>query len=402
MPDYRYRSLKSDGTVLRGRIEAADARDAWQRLAGKGLSPFELTPVETIALPGLGRVMKRRAGNKARARYVRQLATLLDAGMPLLDAMESMARSGYPDLRTASGEIRKALRAGERLSAAFEAHLPAFPHYVARLTELGEATGELPRTLADAATRMEQQVALKSEIRSALTYPAFLAVAGVAITVFMFLVVVPRFETLIGDNRDNLPLISVLVLSASAVFREHVLLFGIAAAGLVAGAVSIARAPGARERVRGLLDRLPLVGLFLRRAELADWTRTMGVALKNGADLITAFDLSARAVRSPVFRQGLIEARRALRAGEPLDEAVGNAIALDRTFTDLLRTGRQAAALDRMLLFIADILDDESRERAKRLTTLAEPIAIVLIALVVGTLVVAILLAMTSLYEFNL
>ncbi|GEQ99014.1 hypothetical protein JCM17844_26510 [Iodidimonas gelatinilytica] len=270
------------------------------------------------------------------------------------------------------------------------------------MAELGEQTGGLADALSDAAQRMEQEEALRREIRSALTYPAFLAATGVAITIFMFLVVVPQFEAMIGDDYSKLPLISKMVLSASAVFRTHTLAIGIGAIVLLSGVLGFTRSRDARARFKALLDRTPVVGPFLRRAQLANWARTMGIAMRNGAPLLAAFDLAARSVTSPAFSQGLKEARRAVRAGEPLDEALSNGVALDPTFTDLLRTGRQAAALDRMLVFMSDILDDDARERAKRITALAEPVAILLISLVVGTLVVGIVLAMTSLYQFEI
>ncbi|MBB4212092.1 general secretion pathway protein F [Rhodothalassium salexigens DSM 2132] len=402
MAEFRHKSLKADGGVMAGRIEAASDRDAFARLQEKGLDPFEIKPVAGAGRGGLAARLRRGPSAKERARWVRQLATLLAAGLPLMEAMDSMGRGGHPQLRDQSRALRQSLRAGERLSTALAQHMPDLPDYVARLAELGEGTGALAGALGDAATRMEQQNALRGEIRSALTYPAFLAGTGVLITLFMFTVVVPRFEKLIGDNTDNLPFLSRLVLSSSALFRDHVWVVGLALAAALVGGVGAVRSPRVRRQTRELLDKTPLIGPFLARADLANWARTMGVAMTNGADLLTAFDLASRAVSSPAFAQGLREARRAVRAGQPLDEALAEGVALDATFTDLVRTGRQAAAMDRMLLFISDILDDEARERAKRLTTLAEPVAILLIALVVGTLVLGIVLAMTSLYDFNM
>ncbi|MGF1605622.1 MAG: type II secretion system F family protein [Rhodothalassiaceae bacterium] len=400
MAEFKHKSLKADGAVESGVVEALDERDAYRKLRDKGLDPFELALRPAGGQTGL-RLFQRGPSGKDKARYVRQLATLLSAGLPLLEAIDSMARGGHPQLQARSRAVRQSLRAGERLSSALDKHMPDLPDYVARLAELGESTGTLSQALGDAAGRLERQQAMRGEIRSALTYPAFLAVTGVVITLFMFYFVVPRFEVLIGDNRDTLPLISVIILSVSAIVREHGPWLVAVAAALGAGLVSALRSETGRRRLFLALDRTPLIGPFLRRAELGDWARTMGIALKNGASLMAAFDLAARAVRGPAFADGLREARRAVRAGTPLDEALDEHVQMDPTFTDLLRTGRQAAALDDMLLFISDILDEEARERAKRLTSLAEPLAIVLISLVVGALVLGIVLAMTSIYQFD-
>ncbi|GAK33543.1 type 4 fimbrial assembly protein PilC [alpha proteobacterium Q-1] len=401
MADYKHKSIKVDGVVLSGRIEAGSKREAWQKLKDKGLEPFRIEAVGRSSLPFAG-LFRKKLKNKARARYIRQMATLLSAGLPLLECMDSLSRNGHPVLRARSLAMRRGLRAGERLSQTFATHMADFPPYVAQLAELGEQTGAIADALSDAANRMEQEEALRRDIRGALTYPAFLAATGLVITIFMFVVVVPQFEAMIGDDRDKLPLISKMVLGGSALFRDNTLVLGLSAFALIAAALHIGRSRPARARFFALLDRLPVLGPFLRRAQLANWARTMGVAMRNGAPLLTAFDLAARAVTSPSFSQGLIEARRGVRAGEPLDEALANGVALDPTFTDLLRTGRQAAALDQMLLFMSNILDDDARERAKKITALAEPVAILLISMIVGTLVIGIVLAMTSLYQFEI
>lgn len=126
MADYKHKSMKSDGVVLTGRIEAANERDAYRKLVEKGLEPFFIKPATTTGLPFLGR-LTNRLNAKARARYVRQMATLLAAGLPLLDCMESLSRNGHPELRARSLKIRQGLRAGERLSQAIAANMPDFP-----------------------------------------------------------------------------------------------------------------------------------------------------------------------------------------------------------------------------------------------------------------------------------
>ena len=241
MSDFRYKCRKDDGTVLQGTISAVDERTAFHLLKDKGLAPFELTPLSSSGLDKLFRNRTRSPNGKARARYIRQMATLLVAGLPLLEAMDSLQSSAEGGLAEASGKIAQDLRQGARLSAAITKQLPTFPIYVSQLAELGEATGNLPTALGDAAARMEQQEALKSEIQSALTYPAFLAATGVVITLFMFFFVVPRFDALLAQGQGELPLLSQIVLGSARVAREYPLIGLGSVAALVLGAGVLVR-----------------------------------------------------------------------------------------------------------------------------------------------------------------
>lgn len=401
MAKYKYKALDRNAVTVRGEIEAASEHEAFEQLQRRRLDAFELT-----SLSAQTQLFARQKKAKPRelARYIRQLATLLSAGVTLLEALASLSKSNaHPALSEASKRIRKNLRAGERLSVTMEKHLPNLPRYVPRLAELGEATGQSAKALTDAAERMEYDDAMRSEVRTALSYPLFLASIGSLIVFLLFLFVVPRFDSIIAGNRENLPLMSRLVIAGGVGLKENLtqvlISFGIIAAAII----FTVRSQKLRSALRSAAERMPLIGPVLIQSDMGGWARTMGMALDNGADILSALQLGELGLRSPRLRAAMRVVRAEIRAGRNIDEVLDENIPdFDPLTIDLIRTGRTSGGLADMLLFVGQTQEAETKELTKRLSTLAEPIAILTIAAIVGTIVISIVLAMTSVYDFGL
>lgn len=385
---------------MRGVVDAVSQSAAYDKIQARSLDIFKLAKLsENMQIF----TKQGKAKRKDMARYIRQLATLLNAGVTLLDALKSLSKSNaHPALASASHAIRKDLRAGLRLSNAMETHLPALPPYVARLAELGEATGQSAKALTDAADRMEYEDGLRAEIRTALSYPVFLSVVGSLIVFLLFLFVVPRFGALVGSNADNMPAMSKLVISIGTGLRDNLVITLVGFGALVGGLVFVTRQQQARSQVRSFFEGMPVIGPVLIQSELGSWARTVGIALDNGADLLSALRLGQFGLRSARLRRGFDSARVDIRAGRNIDEVLAETVPdFDPLAIDLIRTGRTSGGLADMLLFIGETQEKEARELSKRLATLAEPIAILVIAGIVGTVVISIVMAMTSLYDFG-
>jgi len=401
MSTFKYKAIDRAGISVKGQIEATSEDAAIERLKARRLSVFKITE-QSPQIEIFSR--NRKAKPKDMARYIRQLATLLNAGVTLLDALASLSKSNaHPLLAEASKNIRMDLRAGERLSSAMEKHLPKLPRYVPRLAELGEETGKSAKALTDAAERMEFEDDMRSDIRSALAYPVFLTVVGSIIVFLLFLFVVPKFDELIGDNKENLPFMSRFVINLGSGLRENLIPTLIVMGALVAGGTYIATNEKLRSAFRTRLEDLPIIGPVLIQADLGGWARTVGIALDNGADMLSALKLGEYGMRSARLKRELETSRREIRAGRNIDEVLEeNVPDFDPLTIDIVRTGRTSGGLANMLLFVGDTQEKETRTLAKQLTSLAEPIAILTISAIVGTIVISIVLAMTSLYDFAL
>lgn len=395
---FRYKGFRADGGIVEGRVSAADEADAVSQLAARRVTPFELKPEEAAQ-----RFERKKARAVDRARFLRQLAMLARAGAPLLSCFDSLIEDEpCREIAEQTRLVRADLRGGSRLSAALIRRMPDLPDYAPRLVELGEATGSLPERLSEISSQLEADLASAAEIRSALAYPAFLAFAGAAAVMFIFTVVVPRFSTLLADSRGEIPVLSRIVLTIGEFAGAHVLpiILGVAASALVAA--RLAAAPAIRRQLTALAFAMPVMGGFLSAADTARWARVCGTALAAGAGLIDALALAERGVRSPRRKAGLAEVRRAVRAGAMFEQALRAHTDIDAMTINLVRTGRLSGDLPAMLLFVAETGEAKARNLAKRLTALAEPLAIAFIASIIGLVVISLVLAMSSLYEFSI
>jgi len=354
---FKYKALDGNGHTVSGVLETDTYEAAVRSLLSRRLEVFQIGEVSQKTN---FYILNKRVKHNDLARYVRQLATLLS-----------------------------------------EKHLPALPRYVPRLAELGESTGQSAKALSDAAERMEYEESMRSEIRTALSYPMFLMVIGGVIVFLLFLFVVPRFDALIGNNRDNLPTISKVVMGVGAGLKENVVsVLAIMFGGVIGGAY-VVRNQNLRERLRSVVENTPIIGPILTQADLGGWSRTIGIALDNGADLLSALKLGEFSIQSKRLRSRLQDARTEIRAGRNIDDVLQENIPdFDPLTIDLIRTGRASGSLADMLLFVGKTQENETREMTKRVAALAEPVAILGIALIVGTIVISIVLAMTSLYDF--
>ncbi|MEH6488023.1 type II secretion system F family protein [Hyphomonas oceanitis] len=395
MVNFKYSALDSLGQNVNGQLEARDENSAFSTLIGRGLSPISVQ----ARTEGLGLSRLKRIRPKDLAMMTRQIAVLLSAGISLTETMSSLANgASHPALAERAGRVRASLRAGERFSACLLREFPTLPPYVPQMAELGEATGRLGPALMEAADQFDYDQEIASEVRSALTYPLFLLCAGSVIVSIMFVFVVPRFADLVSQSNASVPTISKWVIGFSMWFSTHWLLAIIGAAML--GGLFYWGVRSMKGGLAGIAEHIPIIKKYQAVSTLARWCRILGGALQQGSGIMPALELAERGVNAPQLRAGLAAARTSVRGGEGLDEAIARNIpGFDSVAIDMIRTGRTSGQLADMMLFAAEIYRRETQERTKKLTALVEPLAIVSISLIVGTIVISIVLAMTSLYE---
>jgi type II secretory pathway component PulF len=397
MARYIYKALNQDGTEVSGRHESGSKEAAFEELSERGLFPLTITSPTNQR----SRLFSKGITRKLLTQTMRQLATLISAGVPLHEAIESLRRSdAHPELAERAARLSQHLRRGEPLSSGLREHFKELPDYVSSLVDLGTETGHLADTLRDAADRMAADDKLASDLRSALAYPAALGLIGFVIIFLMFLFVIPRFGTLIDRSGADIPAVSRMVIQTGVWMQAN---WVIVIAGLISSIVLL-RWLVRRNRtlMRRIAMRLPGIGGVLRRADLAIWARTMGVALANGASLMTALNLAERATKGADFSAELAGVRRAVRSGEDLGDAFATNVSIsDPLLIDLLQTGKKSGTMDKMLLLAAENYEDEMAAATKQLTSIAEPVAILMLSVVVGGLVISIVMAMTSLYQFD-
>jgi general secretion pathway protein F len=393
---FAYRALDRNGADVQGRIEATGDVDALRMLSAQGLTPLEVRAAARWT--GGASMPRRRVRLSDCAQLLQELGTLLKGGVALGEALPSLAEAYRGTaLEVPLAGMDQAVRGGMHLSQAIrEARLP-LPGYALALIEAGEASGQMSSALEDIHRQMAYESVVRQEIRNALTYPAILVLAGLAAILIVFVGVVPRFAGLLRNSRADVPEISRWVIEAGLFAKGHLLAIGLlAAAAAMAAAVALGQ-PAVRGRLLDRLSRFRLTRDWILPAETGRWATLFSTLLANRVPLLEALRLSRDLVGLSSVRRHLDDALREVRRGRALSAIFAEQGWLGPTQVNLIRVGERSGQLPRMLQSLGELQTDMARQRVKRLLTLLEPAAILLIGVVIGFIMVAVMLAITSL-----
>ena len=396
--DFNYQAANAQGQVLSGHISAADEREAMRLLQQQNLTPIE------INADSAGRVSvsssNKQASSQDKTLAIQELSTLLNAGVPLAESVDSIsvAHAGTA-IGVAFARALAALRSGERFSDSLRAMELNLPVYVYQLAAAGEMTGKLGASLESAVAQMQYEDRMRQEMRNALTYPAILVFSGIAATLLVFIVVVPKFASLLKGNTANVPWISKWVIGTGMFVQSHLLWVGLGTLMLVMGATYAMRSPSMRARTYESLTRVPLLGQWIIETETGRWAAMLSALLASKVPIITAMELALAGVNVSALRNSLQQVLREVRGGTRFADALATNRALGATGINLVRVGERSGELAPMLRALSTLYENAGRDRMKRFLLLLEPIAILVIGTVIGVIMVAIMLAVTSMND---
>ncbi|MGQ9685186.1 MAG: type II secretion system F family protein [Thiobacillaceae bacterium] len=323
--------------------------------------------------------------------FTRQLATMLKAGVPLLQAFDIAARShANPALQRLLGEIKGDVEAGTSMSQAFRKHPKYFDGLYCNLVYAGEQAGILDGVLDRIATYKEKMLALKGKIKSALFYPVIVIVIAFIITAGIMLFVIPAFKDLYGQSGADLPALTALVLHISDVFTEWwYLIFG----GIIAAIVGVMQALRRSPRLRALVDRwslqAPVFGPLIEKATVARWSRTFSSMFAAGVPMVEALDSVAGAAGNAVFAEATQKIRNDVSTGASLAASLQSAKVFPNMLIQMVAIGEESGSLDTMLTKVADYYEREVDEAVAGLSSLMEPMIMVILGTIIGTIVIA-------------
>lgn len=398
---FEYQAIDGAGKLVSGQITARSQRDAHRALEARSLMPVSLATAKAV----IARRRLFQGGPSARddALLMQQMALLLCAGIPLLDAVVSLKNQGlHPAYVESLTLIDRRLRAGEAFAPTLAAAFPQLPGYFGQLAAAGEATGRLGPALQDGVTQLNYDLLVRQEMRNALTYPAILVVTGLAAVMFIFIIVVPRFSAMLKGKTDQLPFISRFVLEMGMALNNSKMLISVLAALAAAGIIYLSRQAKFRRKFRQWLDRVPLVGSWLLESELARWGSMLSTMLANGVDLIRGLQFARESVDLERLHLKLGQVSKQVRGGQSLSAAIAAQDIFTPTAVSLIQVGETSGELATLLKSMADLYANSGRQRMKRFLIMLEPIAILMIGGVIGGIVAAIMLAITSVNQVSL
>lgn len=394
MPVFEYEALNGAGKPIRGIIDAESARIARIKLRGQGVYPTEVRE-ETLAAAEQTSFLTlfRRVGVKDLARASRQLATLMEAGIPLTSSLSALIEQmGNPALRKIFTQIRERVREGSSLADGLSLHPRLFSSLFIGMVRAGEVSGTLALTLGRWADFSEHQVALRQRTQTALIYPVFMFVIGLGVLFFLMAFVVPTVTKIFSDVGQALPLPTVLLITISHFLSRF---WWAIVGGIFIFALWLKRyldsESGAQVWDR-LKWKLPLAGGLHRKSAIARWSRTLGTLLHGGLPLLQALEISQGVTGNRLLAQALAKARERIREGEEMTFALKQSTLFPSMVLEMIAVGEKSGEMGKMLEKVARTLEDEVEAELRSLMSLLEPLMILVMGVGVGFIALSILL----------
>ncbi|HRJ48699.1 MAG TPA: type II secretion system F family protein [Opitutaceae bacterium] len=401
MPRYHYQAIEvATGRQRAGVMDGPQAEAVMNALKARGLAPTKLELQADAAKPAVKRsrftlTLGRPVSPQQLAVFTRQLAMLTRAGVPLVRALEILGRQERnPAFRPVLEDLIEGIRGGGTFSDGLRRHPRIFDRLYVNMVRAGESGGVLEAVLARLAQFLEQGVQVRGRLKAAMTYPAIIVVVASAIVLGLITFVVPRFEAIFAGTLKGqaLPALTQFVLGVSRLLKEQTLLVGGFAVGvwLLIG-LAARTEPGGRWLDRWKL-RVPLLGEVLLKAAVARFARTFGTLLASGVPMLQALAIA----RDTAGNTHIAAAIQAVHDRVKEGDGIAGPLRATRIFPDMapsmIEVGEETGALPEMLGRVADSYDEEVDRTVAALTTLIEPLMIVLMAVMVGTIVIALFL----------
>ncbi|PZT00944.1 type II secretion system protein GspF [Stenotrophomonas maltophilia] len=386
---FDYQAANAQGRIEKGQLDADSPRGARQLLRGRGLTPVQVSAARSAGT-GWG---ARRLSASELAWATRQLASLLAASLPLEAALSAVIEQAErPHVAQALTAVRADVRAGQRLTVALAARPRDFPPIYRALVGAGEDSGDLARVMERLADYIEERNALQAKVLTAFIYPAAISLVSVAIVIFLLSYVVPQVVTAFVQARQTLPMLTQVMLAASAFVRSWGMWVGLGIAALVVAWRLALRRPELRLRWDAMLLRLPMVGRFVLGVNSARFASTLAILLDAGVPLLRALEAARQTLGNALLARCADDVSARVREGA----ALGFALKVQKVYPPILvhlvasgeKTGSLAPLLDRA----AQTISREIERRAMALTALLEPTMILVMGGVVLTIVLAVLM----------
>ena len=402
MPVYQYQGYRNDGGAATGIVDAENIKVARLKLRKEGVYPTNVieqgqpsTRAQTQSLATSGRSLGRSSTLTANdlALLTRQFATLLVAGLPLVEALGVLVdQSEKKPIKALLADIREQIRGGKALSAVLETYEKDFSPIYVHMVRAGEASGALDQILFRLAEFLEKQQALRTKVTNAMLYPVIMLVIGTVILFFLITFVVPKITQVFAQQKQALPWPTVALMSTSQFFSDYWMVL----VGLVVGGLYATRRFIRTGRGRMVADRLtlklPLIGEVARMVSISRLTSTLSTMLASGVQLLEALDVSKRVMNNRVLEETVESARQNIREGETIADPLKRSGEFPALVTHMIAVGERSGDMEEMLRRVSHIYDGEVERVITRLTSLMEPIMILVMGVIVFFIVVAILL----------
>lgn len=421
MPKFHYIALDQNGQESAGVIDCASEGDAINQLRSQQLYPTQVvqegkgdtSAIKKRASKATAKAGKGKGGGKAAGAakvkgktlmiFTRQLATLIDSGLPLLRGLTVLGRQEpNPIMQRTINTLADSVQTGSTFSESLQQYPKIFNKLYVNMVKAGELGGVLEIVLNRLAEYQEKAQKLKNKIVAAMVYPIIVMCIAVAIMVFLMLVIVPKFEKIFEDmlgSKDKLPALTKAVIGFSRWMGANFPYLLIIAAVIFIGWKIFASTKGGRRTIDRFKLKMPLFGDVQRKTAISRFTRTLGTLVTSGVPILQALNITRETAGNSVVSDAINKVHDAVKEGESMVAPLESSQVFPPMVISMVDVGEETGQLPEMLLKIADVYEDEVDNSVSALTSLLEPLMIVMLALVVGVIVMALFLPLIQVIQ---
>ncbi|UOQ47290.1 type II secretion system F family protein [Gracilibacillus caseinilyticus] len=395
---YQYRGRTVQGKFKKGKVKAESEKDVIRLMAAEGVTIFEVKPLDSVLYKDItiGKPVKL----KEFVIFLRQLATLIESGIPIIDSIEILAeQTSNKAFALVLNAINEDLQEGNGLSEAMSQHSKFFPELLTRMVYAGEVSGNLDEILDNMASYYEKQYALRQKIKTALAYPLFVSIFAVVITLFLLVYIVPIFTNLFSSFGESLPIYTVIVLRISEVIQQIWWALLLLVVLIIVLWKIMMRSESFTFRIDEIKLRLPVIGSFLQKSQITRMSQTLSTLLNSSVPILQSVQITEKIVDNRLIAQVLHNSHHALERGQSMASAMQSHTVIPPMVIQMIAVGERTGSLDKMLFKIADFYEKELDDASDKLKALIEPILIVILAVIVGAIVLAIVIPMFSIFD---
>ncbi len=396
MPIFKYLVKNKQGENIKGKVEAVSRAQAVSTLIGRDLFVIDVSPLNQST--GL---FSKLSNNKVKfeelVNFTRQLATMINAGLPLATALSILEEQSKTEMAKLTGNLLKDVEGGLSFSTALDKYRENFSRIYVQLVRAGEMGGVLDEVLNRLAITMEKEKDFRAKTKGAMVYPIIIVLAMIAVAIVMMVAVVPKLTTMYQDFGAELPVATKVLMNISGFFVKFwwVVVFILGIIGLAIRGFK--KTPQGDLTINTLILKLPIIGVLQQKIVLTDFTRTLSLLLGAGVSLLEALDVVASAIGSAVYRNQLKEVNKQVEKGVTLSDAIAHYENFPAILFQMIAVGEETGKLDEILGKISEYFEKESEYAIKNLTTAIEPMIMILLGLGVGFIVIAIIMPIYSL-----
>ena len=400
MPIYGYRAADPSGKEVRGTLSAENPTKVIAALRKENLLPISVQEQNAMSRDLSLGFLQKKPKPRDMAVFCRQFVSIVNAGVPVISALEMLTEQTENKLlRTAIAETKRSIETGQSLADAMRGHPIVFNDMFVTLVAAGEASGSLENSFARMADQFEKDAHIKALVKKASIYPIVVCVVAVVVVVAMLTFVIPTFQDMFNDMGTELPGLTLAVIAASKFLQGYWYIVFAVLIGLVFALKQFSKSDVGKRVSGKLAMKLPVVKNMSVKTACSRFSRTLSTLLAAGLPLIDSMDIVADTMTNVWFKEALLDAKDAVSVGAPLSEPLRDANVFPPLVYHMVGIGEETGGTEEMLSKLADYYDEEVEAATQQMMAFLEPLIIVVLAVVIGTIVLSVIAPMGAMYS---